>query len=274
MMECPDIFALGDKWVLLGSLFSTNQWWVGSLQGLPPRFVPEQVGILDYGNGYAAKSGSSMIATNNSRRVQFAFTGWNEPTMPPKCGRNLVIPRELRVVGSKLWIEPIPEVAVLRNSSSHRRTVIKAAAGVRSAAAGTLASGSQVEIRLNCSLPLPLPRTGKIAVRTLATADESNYTEIGYDFANQSFYADHSRCCAAASDIIQRAPLPLDELDGVLTAAVLVDGGVIEAFSTGLAISPLVSPDPAAAAETDRVSSVVTTVAGAVCQVDSWQLAY
>ena len=44
MMECPDLFPLGDKWVLLASLYRTNQWWVGSLAGDPPRFSPEQVG--------------------------------------------------------------------------------------------------------------------------------------------------------------------------------------------------------------------------------------
>ena len=52
MMECPDLFPLGDKWVLIGSLYKTNQWWVGTLAGNPPRFTPDQVGILDYGNGY------------------------------------------------------------------------------------------------------------------------------------------------------------------------------------------------------------------------------
>ena len=80
-MECPDLFPLGDsgKWVLIGSLYKTNQWWVGSMAGKPrqalplphsflhtklrsrcgagdpPRFTPDNVGIVDYGNGYAAK---------------------------------------------------------------------------------------------------------------------------------------------------------------------------------------------------------------------------
>eukprot|EP00966_Prymnesium_polylepis_P074207 1722282-Prymnesium_polylepis.1 len=102
MMECPDFFPLGDKFVLLGSLFQTNQWWVGTLAGGPPRFTPEAVGILDYGNYYAAKTGSSMVQTGASRRVVFAFTGWSEPTMPRGCGRNLVFPRELRLEGSRL----------------------------------------------------------------------------------------------------------------------------------------------------------------------------
>ena len=82
MMECPDLFPLGDKWVLIGSLYKTNQWWVGTLSGSPPRFTPEKVGILDYGNGYAAKTGTTWIQSGSSRRLVFGFTGWQEPTMP------------------------------------------------------------------------------------------------------------------------------------------------------------------------------------------------
>jgi len=33
--------------VLIGSLLSTNQWWVGSLAGNPPRFSPDAVGIME-----------------------------------------------------------------------------------------------------------------------------------------------------------------------------------------------------------------------------------
>ena len=47
LCRCPDIFPLGDKWVLIGSLLSTNQWWVGSLAGNPPRFTPDAVGIME-----------------------------------------------------------------------------------------------------------------------------------------------------------------------------------------------------------------------------------
>ena len=76
MMECPDLFPLGNKHVLIGSLYKTNQWWVGTLSGEPPRFTPERVGIMDYGNGYAAKSGSTWVQSGRSRRLVFGFTGW------------------------------------------------------------------------------------------------------------------------------------------------------------------------------------------------------
>ena len=73
MMECPDFFPLGSsgKHVLIGSLYKTNQWWIGTVAGNPPRFTPESVGIVDYGNGYAAKTGSTWKQTGASRRLVF-----------------------------------------------------------------------------------------------------------------------------------------------------------------------------------------------------------
>ena len=125
MIECPDIFELGGSgsWVLLASIAhggGPNQWFTGSLQGDPPKFVPQKVGILDYGNGCecdnkqlrfssflrfsrswsdcwvssarllhadAAKTGSSLVQNGNSRRVMFGFTGWAEPTAPQGQGQ-------------------------------------------------------------------------------------------------------------------------------------------------------------------------------------------
>lgn len=54
------------------------------------------------------------------------------------------------------------------------------------AATATLSGGSQVEIRLNCTTAAT---KGKVGVRTLATGDGQAFTEIGYDFDVQAFYA-------------------------------------------------------------------------------------
>lgn len=266
MMECPDLFPLGDKWVLIGSLYKTNQWWVGTLSGSPPRFTPERVGILDYGNGYAAKSGSTMVQGTNTRRLIFGFTGWSEPTAAPGCGRTLIMPRELGVRGSALTINPVNETQVLRSS-----------AAVRGSPA---AAGSQVEVRVTCSgmaAALAAGATGKVGVRTLATADGAAYTELGYDFSKQAFYADHSRCCAAANTIVQRAPLRVADMRGgdVLELAIFVDGGLIEAFASELAvIAPLVAPDASAAAPDDRTTTTFSDIASLACTTVSYKLAY
>lgn len=166
------IFPLGNKWVLIGSLLSTNQWWVGTLSGNPPRFTPETVGIMDYGNGYAAKTGSSFVQSGSSRRVVFGFTGWIEPTQPQYCGRYLITPRELTIgANNELQIEPIPEVARLRvpGTKTHAAVVHATDSDVTDSAAllpGAelsrrlavttlmgLAKGSQVEVRVNCTPP-------------------------------------------------------------------------------------------------------------------------
>lgn len=267
MMECPDLFPLGDRWVLLASLYKTNQWWVGSLTGDPPRFTPEQVGVLDYGNGYAAKTGSAWVQSGIARRLVFGFTGWQEPTMPHGCGRALVLPREVSLQGFELQLQPIPEAAVLRTGPVVRSSGDDA----------PLAAGSQVEIRLQCAWGAAAgpPSRGVTGIRTLASADSAHYTELGYDWHAHAFYADHSKCCNTSNTIVQRAPLPLAMLGPVLNLTLYVDGGLLEAFLAGRVITPLVAPDVAAGGPPDaRVSSIVNTAPGVSCSAESWRLAY
>jgi hypothetical protein len=81
MLECPDLFPIGgagtNRWILIASLYNqpnfeyTNQWFVGTLSGDPPRFTAEHTGLLDYGSSYAAKSGSTMVQGPASRRLLF-----------------------------------------------------------------------------------------------------------------------------------------------------------------------------------------------------------
>lgn len=267
MMECPDLFPLGEKWVLIGSLYKTNQWWVGTLSGSPPRFTPERVGILDYGNGYAAKSGSTLVQSGSSRRLIFGFTGWSEPTAAAGCGRALIMPRELGVRGSALTIKPVGETAALRTGPAVQGS--------------PAAAGAQVEVRFTCrgyaALLAAGNATGNVGVRTLASADGAAFTEIGYDLAKQVFYADHSKCCAGANTIVQRAPLPVAAMAGgdVLELTVFVDGGLIEAFASDIAvISPLVAPDAAAGAPDDRTTTTFSEINSLQCTTTSYKLAY
>jgi len=274
MLECPDLFPLGNKHVLIGSLYSTNQWWVGTLSGDPPRFTPERVGIMDYGNGYAAKTGTTWVQSGAGRRLVFGFTGWKEPTMPTGCGRALVIPRELTVSGSELLTSPIPEASTLRVPSSRVATKVAAARG-----SSAVASGSQVELRLLCAPSIveggAMPTLGKSGVRTLANANRSQYTEIGYDWGAQAFYVDHGYCCSATpNQIVQQAPMPAASLGGSLNLTVYVDGGLIEAFLGGKVITPLVAPDPSAGMPDDRASFGFDSSGGVTCDLESWQLAY
>ena len=161
-------------------------------------------------------------------------------------------------MGSQLLIEPIPEASVLRKKGSMVTGV------------SAMAAGSQVEVRYNCSGAWTTAK-GRVGIRTLQAG--SNYTEIGYDFGKQAFYADHSNCCHAPNSIIQYAPLLISELDATFSMSVFVDGGVIEAFLNGRVITPLVAPDISAGLPATRQTTAFTTP-GVTCQAASWQLAY
>lgn len=56
MWECPDLFPLGEKHVLIFSTRRQPHWQVGVLDPKEMRFHPEQEGILDYGAYYAPKT--------------------------------------------------------------------------------------------------------------------------------------------------------------------------------------------------------------------------
>lgn len=56
MWECPELFPLGGKHVLMLSTQGKTQWKVGELDLKEMLFHPEKEGILDYGSYYAAKT--------------------------------------------------------------------------------------------------------------------------------------------------------------------------------------------------------------------------
>lgn len=96
-----------------------------------------------------------------------------------------------------------------------------------------------------------------------------------FDVTSQALYVDHTHCCAAASSIVQRAPVRTSDIGDVLELVVFIDGALIESFVAGrAAITALVSPDERAARPAERNSSTFSDISGLSCSVGSWQLAY
>ncbi len=69
MWECPDLFPLDGKHVLIYSSMGQVHWQTGVLDEAEMKFHPEQRGILDYGAYYAAKT----QADKHGRRIVW---GW------------------------------------------------------------------------------------------------------------------------------------------------------------------------------------------------------
>lgn len=103
-----------------------------------------------------------------------------------------------------------------------------------------------------------------------------HYTTVGWDFSNTAapFFVDHTHCCKNKSDVIQRALATAPRPGHSLEMSVWVDSGMIEAFSSGVAITALVYPNVDAGGLPEaRRSAVINTADGVSCQASSYQLA-
>lgn len=268
MMECPDILPLGSdgRVMVIASLFSTNQWWTGKIQGQPPRFVPENVGLLDFGSFYAGKTGSRSPPFG-SRHLLFAFSGWHNPTAKPECGRSILLPRDVSMLDGTAvpLFDPIPELENLRRDGQSWST---------SQTNLTVGSGAQLELYFGCGINTSSTPTERVAFRVLAS--EGHYTEIGYDFVQGELYADHSYCCEKANNVRQVAPLPLSSLskspsgEVQLHATVFVDGGLIESFAgRQVVLTTMVNP----AGSQANVTASFYNPGQLPCAVSSWKMA-
>lgn len=117
--ECPDLFFLDEKWVLLVGFINTDpvsdiqrdvRYIIGTFDG--ERFVPESAGLLDYGKDFYAV----QTFLYGSRRICF---GWNSDQLklyrPQRGSANgtLSFPRELHIADGKLMQKPAEELRSL-----------------------------------------------------------------------------------------------------------------------------------------------------------------
>lgn len=114
MWECPDLFPLEGRHVLICSSNGKVRWRVGSLDEGAMRFHPEKVGVVDEGAYYAAKSQRDAAG----RRILW---GWVEETRPQAAyeaagwAGMMSLPRVLTLdAAGGLRVAPAPGVAELR----------------------------------------------------------------------------------------------------------------------------------------------------------------
>lgn len=114
MWECPDLFPLDGKHVLIYSSMGHVHWQTGVLDEAAMNFHPQKTGILDYGAYYAAKTQTDK----HGRRIVW---GWIQETRPVAQYKAagwacmMSLPRRLRLQpDGGLSIEVDPSVHRLR----------------------------------------------------------------------------------------------------------------------------------------------------------------
>lgn len=109
-IECPNLFRVGNKWMLIVSPHGPTQYFVGDLDLTRPRFIPERQGILDPGKSYA----SNISRTPDGRTLLWL---WGRTETPAGKGWNSVmaIPRVLAINATGDPVQaPIAEIDTLR----------------------------------------------------------------------------------------------------------------------------------------------------------------
>lgn len=117
--ECPDLFPLGDKWVLVFSRMDEGhkvQFMVGDFDG--EHFTPESFQMPETGPDFYAPQ---TFLDHRGRRILIAWMhGWDRPT-PEDAVRvgALTVPREVTLVNGKVHTYPVEEAqSLLRDGSS------------------------------------------------------------------------------------------------------------------------------------------------------------
>lgn len=156
-IECPNLFPLDGKWVLIVSPQKPCEYFVGSLDLARARFMAETRGVLDAGNDYA-----SNISTDAGGRTILWL--WGRTDNPASKGWNSVmaLPRILSIgADGFLRQRPAPELETLRGAPVPAATVPLTSA--RSAIPGirgdcmeldielTLGNAAAVHLDLRCS---------------------------------------------------------------------------------------------------------------------------
>jgi len=109
-IECPNLFKLGGKWVLIISPHRPCEYFVGELDLARAKFFPETHGVLDPGDAYA----SNISVDDKGRTILWL---WGRTNLPAERGWNgvMVMPRILSLgADGFLRQHPAPEFESLR----------------------------------------------------------------------------------------------------------------------------------------------------------------
>ncbi len=204
-LECPNFFALENKWVLLDSPYGPVDYFIGAFDLDTLTFTPECQGKADHSTQFYA---TNMYRDDNGRWI---LVGWIRGFEQPRGWNGcLSLPRELSIGDDgRLQQRPIPELQQLRGE--HRRVE----AGVISDASPIVVQmpGRQAELLGRFEL-----RDARLFGLKIGCADaERPAIAIRYD--------------RGELDVAGVAfPLLLAENRNILTLHIFVDRSVMEVF--------------------------------------------
>ena len=227
--ECPDLFPLGDRHVLVISPVGVEPrksvTMVGDFDYATGRFTPERQMDTDYGPGFYAPQ---SLVDNAGRRIMFGWmtaTWGTSPTRAYGWDGALTVPRLVTPCPDGLpRFSPLPELQALRGEQLDPDAI----------------RGNSLEIIAE----FEVSRGAECGLSVLRSADGGQETRIVYDEPSRRLTLDWEHSGAVESG---RRSAPLDIAAGDrLKLHVFVDRSSVEVFAAdGRAVlSARVFPDP------------------------------
>ncbi|OUM86567.1 MAG: hypothetical protein BAA01_12330 [Bacillus thermozeamaize] len=240
MWECPDLFELDGKDVLLLSTqfmerngdFHQNihsaVYLTGSFDYETGRFEQRTVDQIDFGFDFYAPQ---TLIDDKGRRILIAWMQmWDRPIPTDVHGHGwagmMTLPRVLRLERDELYQEPIQEIEHYRRHHVHRHVIFS------ERYTDLMISGDQIELQVAFK-PLDASRFG-IKVRKSGREETVMY----YETAEERFYLDRTRsghpiqASPTEADAVKRTvPVPLK--NGELSLRIFLDRSSLEIFING-----------------------------------------
>jgi len=228
MWECPDVFALGDRHVLLVSpnegldrprVFAIT----GRLDYETGRFAQESHRLADFGFDFYAPQ---TFEDSRGRRILIGWMeNWARKTWPTKArgwAGAMTVPRlvGLRPDGVPTWT-PVPELQALRRD--------EVGVAPREVPPGETALPGIEGDALELLVELEPGPSGSAGLAVRRSADGREETRIVYDSRARTLAVDRERA-GAGDGGVHAAPLPLGEGEA-LRLHVFVDRSSVEVFA-------------------------------------------
>ncbi|MGH9402482.1 MAG: glycoside hydrolase family 32 protein [Terriglobia bacterium] len=177
-IECPNLFKLGSKWVLLCSPNKNCEYFVGDLDLLQGKFIPEARGVLDAGSAYA----SNILQDEQGRPVLWL---WGKTYTNPDKGWNgcMGMPRVLTIDDTGfLRQNPLQEFESLRGEA---RMAQPAVLEEKPRMLDERISGDCLELQAELSTNT----AATVGLRVRCAADGGGGTEISFNPQNSMITA-------------------------------------------------------------------------------------
>jgi beta-fructofuranosidase len=233
MWECPDLFPLGDKHVLVVSVWDNHRtyypiYFVGTYAAYT--FSPELLRKLDFGGSFYAPQ---TLRDDQGRRIMW---GWLREERDVEAQRAagwsgvMSLPRILTMHSNGvLGVEPAPELALLRGPHTHWTDINL------TPLSSNLFSNMQSDT-LEISAEFEPGDATAFGIKLRCSPDGAEQTLISYDRLGQRLAIDRQR--SSLSDQVrhdvQGGPLELASGEP-LKLHVFLDRSVVEVFANGRA---------------------------------------